>query len=558
MSGSFVLETLSAARDLGRLHEIASILVRHGLGDVIRRLGIAGVLERAGKALHIETHDLATKSPEEHAREALEELGPTWIKVGQILAGRSDLLPPEWIEELSRLHERATPVPFEEIREQLVEDLGAEPGDVFAEFDEAPLAAASIAQIHRAKLKDGTEVVLKIRRPGIDKSVAADMRLFARVAELAEHEFPGIRRYRPSSLVKQITRSLKLELNLRNEARNAERIAASLGPDRKIVIPRVHEEWTSARLCVMDFLAGPSLGQWIDDPNLADMDPKQAARIGADAVLEMVFVHGFFHADPHPGNVLVLNDERLGMLDFGMVGSLADWRRLEFLELLAAFAQHDDESVVDILLDWSENGRTDPRGLRSEISAFIDLYGRTPLNELDTAALLSDITTILRDNNLYLPDDIALLLKVFITLDSMGKELDPSFVTSSHVAPFARRALTEFRSPSALMRRGMSQMSRFLLHLPRTLRGAFAQVRRGKVGLEVDIAQLEGFGDQITRSANRVTIGLVTSALIVGTSISMTVASGPRLLGWPLFGFVGFISSVFAGTWLIASIIRSR
>ena len=384
------------------------------------------------------------------------------------------------------------------------------------------------------------------------------MRLFARVAELAEHEFPGLRRYRPTGLVKQITRSLRLELNLRNEARNAERIARALGTHRGVVIPRVHEQWTCERLCVMEYLDGPSIGQWMKGRGLSGMDPKLAARVGADAVLEMVFVHGFFHADPHPGNVLVLADEQLGLLDFGMVGSLTDGRRLELLELLAAFVQHDDESVVDILIGWSEHGRTDPRGLRADISAFIDQYGNSPLRELDTASLLAEITTILRENNLYLPDDIALLLKVFITLDGMGKELDPKFVTAHHIEPFVRRALAEFRSPRALLRRGMSQASRFMLQLPRTLRGALAQVRRGKLGLEVDVLQLESFGDQITRSANRVTIGLVTSALIVGTSISMTVSSGPHALGWPLLGLVGFASSVAAGTWLIFSIVRSR
>ena len=558
MSGSFVLETLSAARDLGRLHEIASILARHGLGDLVRRVGIASLLERAGKLLHLEHSDYGSKSPEVHVREALEELGPTWVKVGQILSGRSDLLPPEWIEELSRLHEHATPVPIEQIREQLLEDLGAPPEEVFAAFDPEPLAAASIAQVHRAKLHNGTEVVLKIRRPGIKKDVAADMRLLARVAEHAEQEFEGLRQYRPTALVKQISRSLKLELNLRNEARSAERIAELLGGDHRIVIPHVHAEWTHERLCVMDYLEGPSVGEWLKERSLSDMDPKLAARIGADAVLEMVFVHGFFHADPHPGNVLVLSGERLGLLDFGMIGSLSDGRRLEFLELLAAFVQHDEETVVDLLIDWSEHGRTDARTLRADISAFIDQYDKVPLRELDTAALLSDITAILRENSLYLPDDIALLLKVFVTLDGMGRDLDPSFVTANHVEPFARRALAEFHSPRVLLRRGMSQLTRLMTHLPRTLRGALAQARRGKVGLEIDVVQLDTFGDRITRSANRVTIGLVTSALIVGTSISMTVSSGPSALGWPLFGLLGFASSVAAGTWLIISILRSR
>jgi ubiquinone biosynthesis protein len=558
MSGSFLLETLSAARDLGRLHEIASILIRHGWGDAIRRLGIADALARAGRALHFKYNPSPTKTPQQHVREALEELGPTWVKIGQILAGRRDLLPPEWVNELAQLQECASPVPIAEIRAQLTEDLGRAPEDVFVDFDPQPLAAASIAQIHRAQLQNGDEVVLKVRRPGIKKNIAADMRLFARIAELAEHELPSIRRYRPRSLVRQISRSLKLELNLRNEARNAVRIANSLGPDSQIVVPKVYEQWTSERLCVMEYLEGPSLGSWLLDPSLTDMNPKLAARIGADAVLESVFMNGFFHADPHPGNILVLANHQLALLDFGMVGSLTDWRRIEFLELLAAFAQHDDDEVVDILLDWSEDGSTQPNGLRSDVSAFIDRYANLPLREIDMSDLLAEITQLLRDHNLFLPDDIALLLKVFITLDGMGRQLDPEFVTTAHVEPFVRQALLEHHSPRATLRRTSQLAGRMLTRMPRTLQRAMAQVRKGKLGVEVDVAELSRFGDQITRSANRVTIGLITAALIVGTSISMTTASGPQAAAIPVLGLLGFISSVAAGAWLLASIFRSR
>ncbi len=550
MSGSIVLETLAAARDLGRLHEIVSVLVRHGMSDLVRRTGLAGAFERAGRILHLEAaRGLGDISREEHVRQALEELGPTFVKAGQILSGRSDLLPPAWTRELSKLRESAAPVPIEAIRAQLVLDLGAEPEEVFRDFDPTPLAAASIAQVHRAKLADGTEVVLKVRRPGIREVVDADIRLMARLAELAERELPELARYRPKSLVRQASRSLLRELDLRNEARNAKRIASNAPGE--LVIPHVHDRWTCERLCVFDFLDGPSLGDWLRSEKSSPDLRAQLARQGADAVLEMVFVHGFFHADPHSGNVIVLPGGSIGLIDFGMTGSLTDERRIEFVSLLAAVSRRDTEGVVDVLIEWSRDGDADEARLQEECSLFVDQYRDAALGQLDTAAMLGDIARILRDNDLFLPDDVALLMKVFVTLEGMGKELDPDFVMSRHVEPFAREAIAEIRSPRALARRGRRLLTRMLTQLPRDVDRALKRLRSGHVGIDVDLPQLERFGDVITKSANRLTIGLVTAALIVGTAICTSGANDQLLMR------IGFASSLVVGAWLVLSILRS-
>ena len=551
MSGSIVLQTLGAARDLGRLHEIAAVLAKHGFADLVRRLGIASGVEQAGRLLHLEgMRGLADKGREESVREALEELGPTFVKVGQILAGRSDLLPPTWTRELARLHQSAAPVPIEEIRAQLVEDLSCPPEEVFEHFDPEPLAAASIAQVHRARLVSGEEVVLKVRRPGIRQKVEADVRLLGRLAELAERELPELARYRPRSLVRQATRSLLRELDLRYEARNARRLF-DLCRDGGIAIPRVHDRWTRERLLVLDFLEGPSMGEWLASGEGSGADRVRAAREGADAVLEMVFVHGFFHADPHLGNVLVLEDGRLALVDFGMVGVLSDERRLEFLELLAGVSEGEVDRVVDVLLDWSHDGRVDEDVLREECAAFIERYRDLALRDLDTGALLADVTTLLRANDLFLPEDVALLLKVFVTLEGLGLELDPGFVMSRHIEPFAVQALVELRSPSAVARRGARLLTRILTRVPRDGRRFLKRLRSGRAGVDIDVPQLDHFSAVVSRSANRVTIGLVTSALIVGTAICTSVAEEP-LPAW-----LGFASSVVVGAWLILSILRS-
>lgn len=254
-----LIETLGAARDLGRLHEIAAVFVRHGLGDLVRRLGLADALERAGQMLNRDhAANLARLEPPVQVRLALEELGPAFVKLGQVLAGRADLLGPAWIAELERLHSRVPAVPFEALRAQLREDLGGEPEDVFARFDPEPLAGASIAQVHRAALRDGTEVVVKVRRPNIENVVEADLRLLERVAAMAEEELPQLRPYRPRQLVREFARSLRRELDLAAECRSAERVAANLATLGFVDIPRVHWAHTGPRVNVQDRVQGIS------------------------------------------------------------------------------------------------------------------------------------------------------------------------------------------------------------------------------------------------------------------------------------------------------------
>ncbi|MFA7558103.1 MAG: AarF/UbiB family protein, partial [Hydrogenophaga sp.] len=334
-----LIETLGAARDMGRLNTILGVLIRHGFGDVVRRLGLADSLERAGHALRWDNAaELARLSPPVQWRLVLEELGPTFVKLGQILAGRADLFGPEYIVEFEKLHNHVPPVPFEQLRPQLREDLGDEPERVFAHFDAEPLAAASIAQVHRARLHDGTEVVVKVRRPGITEVIEADLRLLTRLAALAEAELPPLRPYRPQQLVREFSRSLRRELDLASECRNAERIGANMAVLPWIVVPRVYWDWTRERVNVQDHIEGIP-GDDLQRLDAEGLDRQELARRGARAVLKMIIEDGIFHADPHPGNVFYLADNRIAFIDFGMVGRLTERRREELLQLLMGLVQ---------------------------------------------------------------------------------------------------------------------------------------------------------------------------------------------------------------------------
>lgn len=543
-------DTLDRARDLRRLAEITAVFARHGLGDLVRRAGMSGTLARAGVGLRIgREREFEAKQPEERVREAFERLGPVFVKLGQALAGRSDLLPPAWTEEFARLQEHVAPIPFESLRSQLAEDLGADPHAVFRGLDAEPLAAGSIAQVHAAELEDGTRVVLKIRRPGIVDVVEADLRLLARVAELAE-ERGDLRAYRPRAVVRQFARVLRGELDLGREARNAERLRANLPPDSPLVIPRIHESFTRERLCVMDRFEGQSLAEWARTGMAGGEDPRGVAALGADAMLRMVFEDGVFHADPHGGNVILLEGGRLGLIDFGQVGFLSEARRLEFLDLLVAVGTRTPKTAAEVLLGWGESD-VDADEFEADCGEFIDRYRGRALEQMTAGEIVRDIHALVRDHGLQLPADVALMLKVLFTLEALGRSLDPAFVATEHILPFVRRAERARRSPVALARRTVAELGRLAYDLPRDLRDLRARVRRGRVGVDVEVPGLERFAERMDRSVNHLTIGMITAALIVGTSISLTIPGGPRLIGLPLFGIVGFTSSIAVGLWWI-------
>ena len=556
-----LIETLGAARDMGRLNAILGVLIRHGFGDTVRRLGLADSLEKAGHALKWDhAADLARLEPPVQVRLAMEELGPTFVKLGQILAGRADLFPPEFIAEFEKLHSQVPPVPLALLRPQLVEDLGDQPEMVFARFDPEPMAAASIAQVHRAQLKDGTEVIVKIRRPGIADTIAADLRLLARLAAVAEAEIPALRPYRPQLLVRELARSLKRELDLASECRNAERIAANMASLPWIVVPRVHWAHTRERVNVQDLIVGVP-GHHLEQLDNDGYDRNLLARRGAQAVLKMIVQDGVFHADPHPGNVFYLPDNRIAFIDFGMVGRLSARRREELLSLLLGLVERQPQAVADVLIEWTgdEHG-VNLSQLESEIEAFVDQYHGVPLAQLNLGQMLADVTALLREHHLALPSDLALLIKAFITLEGMGRGLDPAFHMANEALPQLRQVVRDRYRPKVLATRSWQALRRALAvaeQLPSDVARLLRNARRGRLQVGIEVAHLRRVGDQIDRAANRLAMALVISALIVGSSIVMTVEGGPTIWGLPAFGFLGFMGAVLGGAWLVRAIWRT-
>jgi ubiquinone biosynthesis protein len=556
-------ETLGIMRELPRLHEIAAVFIRHGLGDFVRRIGIAGVLERAGQILHFGTAaesvqlDQATR-----LRLALEELGPTFVKLGQVMATRVDLFPPRWIEELEKLHAEVPPVPFEVLLPELERVLGRSPFEVFRDIETRAHAAASIAQVHRAKLDDGTPVVLKVRRPGVREKIETDLRLLRRIAELIEAEIPEARRYRPAEIALQFARTLEREADFATETRNIERFAKNFAADPHLVIPRIFPQWTSDLLLVQEHVEGVPATD-LAAVVAAGLDRRLLAARGVEAFLKMILVDGFFHADPHPGNVFYLPGNRIVVIDFGMVGRLSPQRRRQVIDLLAGIARMAEEPMLEVLLDWAGEAYVDEAKLAADVNELVFDFEGVPLKDIRIGAAIRQFAAIVREHSIVLPSDLSLMFKTLITLEGLGRQYDPDFHIVQHLTPLVKRALAERSAPRELVRRGRGAVEEFLgvaASVPRDLARLLREARRGKARIDLDLKRLDSFGRQLDRTLDRVTMGIMTASLVIGSAIVLTVEGGPRLLGVPLLpaiGLAGYVLAFLNSLWILYGIWRS-
>ncbi len=552
---------MSFTQDIGRAYEIASILIQYGFGDAVRRLGLGKVLTEAGKLLNWQSLEKHTRlSTGERIRNVLEELGPTFVKLGQILSTRVDLFPPEMIKELERLQSRTAAVPFEEVREQLEEDLGGPVETLFKRFDKKEKGSASIAQVYHAELHDGTPVVVKVRRPKIKRQVEADLRLIGYMARLADKEMLDLKLYQPRAMADQFSRSLEREMDLAQECRHADRARNYLREDGLMVIPKVYWDYTSERVNVQERMEGFP-GFDVEGFLKTGGNPVKIASDGAQTVARMVVEEGFFHADPHPGNVFYLKEDRYGLVDWGMVGRLTRMRRDQLVNLLSGMVNREPEAVRDILLGWSlsDEEEMNEEHLMVGVEEFLDKYHSVPLDEMDMATTFYDLTQLLRENRIALPADLALVFKVFITLEGFGRRLNPSFDMATEAKPVLKRAIRNRYRPKELWQRGrrlLKETSDMVVGLPREIRQVSRTIRKGKVRIQLDISQLDDFGQRVDDAASRVSLSFITAAFILSTSIVMSLGGGPAVYGVPLFDLLSY-GAMIGGLFVLISILRS-
>lgn len=457
-----IKSVLAGVRDRARLAELLSVATQFGLDGLMARLGLR---DGTGEG---EPADLPTRT-----RQALERLGPTYVKLGQILATRRDLLPDRWIAAFEALQSAAPTLPFDALRAQVEASLGEPVETAFARFDTTPLAAASLAQVHRAWLADGREVVVKIRRPGIRQTIEADLRLIRQLVAVVESASTDARRFNPVALVDQLARDLLDELDFTQEGRNADLLRADFEQDERVVIPRIHWEWTAEDVLVMDYVAGvpPRDPQTLRD---AGIDPARIAELGASLVLEMVLVNGRFHGDPHPGNLLCLPGDRLALLDLGSLGTISPRRQHEFLTFVVGLRSGDPQAVTDMLASWSQSAPVPRERILPAAERLVARHGAGPLV---LNAMVGDFFPLLRREGLVLPPDLLLIFKAMVTMDGVLSHIQPGFDLSDALQA-ARGKLVE-AGLSRLTRPELSQavlmeLSRIAADTPHFLRSASA------------------------------------------------------------------------------------
>jgi len=547
-------------RSIKRYRQVVRVLFKYGFDNLLAYLSLTEVVTRWRRMLRRETSMLAELNQAERMRLALEELGPTFIKLGQFLSTRADILPPNYIKEFSKLQDSVPPFSFEEVTEEVRRELGRDIGELFSSFDPTPIAAASIAQVHRARLLSGEDVVVKVRRPGIQDQVETDIEALMLLAIVAERHIANSEIYDPTGQVRELARTIRREMDLSLEGRTIERFAANFAGDRTLYFPRVHWSVTSKGMLTMEYIDGIKVSD-LDALNRAGMDLRLIAKRGADAFVRMVLEHGYFHGDPHPGNVLILPDNVICMLDFGMTGRIDPFLKGYLTDILLAILRRDVEEVISLLIYSGDiTDSINIRSLRRDLSEFIDKYYELPLQELEVGQLLFDFTEIITNYRIKFHPDLLLLAKAFVTIEGMGRMLDPQFDMTLHLRPLMEREIRERLSPKSALKFLQGNLGSYvnlLRTLPKELKEILNRINRDKFKIDLEHRGLDRFIRELDKSINRLSSSMIIAALIVGSSIVMQVGKGPLLMGFPIFAFMGYTIAALIGLVWVIAIIRS-
>ncbi len=537
-------------RDTRRVAEIVGVLAKYGLADWLKSIPLAAVRERLRSVEGQPINELATN---ERFRLALTELGTTFIKLGQMLSTRPDVIGIDLAEELSRLQSDTQPDEAAIIRAILTEELGRPPEEVFGFFADEAFASASIAQVHLARLPTGENVVVKIQKANIQTQVESDLSILAGLAELAEKHVEQLKPYEPVALVRQFRRTILRELDFHTERRNLEEFARNFSDDPGIRFPRPWPEFSSRRVLTMERFEGV-LGSETDGLKATGVDLGEFARRGANMYLEMIFRDSFYHADPHPGNLMLLPGGVIGVLDCGMAGRLDESLRDEIEALLLAVAQRDAEALTDaVFLIGAVPANVAREQLRADLADFVAEYTGQSINELDLAGALRSLADIIRRHRISLPPGVSLLLRTLVVLEGTAQLLNPDFSLAEVIQPFYTRAVGRRLSPQRLwlrLQRSYRDWDRLLQSLPRDLTETLQRLRSGRLTVHLDHRHLDPV-------VNRLVLGILSASLFLGSSFLWSMKAPPLLFGVSVFGAAGYLMSVYLGWKLLRAVKHS-
>lgn len=547
-------------RSIRRYLNIVRVLSRYGFDQVLELMGLADVVARSRRLFRHSMPDIARLTAAERMRLALEELGPTFVKLGQILSTRSDVIPNAFVREFEKLQDNVPSFSFEEVLSQITDGLGGPVEQFFTEIDPVSLAAASIAQVHRARLITGEDVVIKVRRPGIVDVVESDISALLALAGLAERHVPGSELYDPVGIVREFARTIRREMDFTREGHTIEKFRDNFIKTPWMYFPKVYWEQSSRAILTMEYIAGVKVS---DHGKLFEqgLDPELIARRGADSFLEMVLNHGFFHGDVHPGNVLILPDNVICLLDYGIVGRLDDDLKKFLTDILAAIVNRDMDEIVSLLLFAGDISDTmDIRALKRDLFNFIDSYYEIPLKEIQVGRMLMEFIEIITLYNIRISSDLMMLVKSLVLVEGMGRMLDPAFDMVEHLRPFIVKAIRQKYSPLRISRDVNQILSSYLnlaRNIPRDLKEIINRINRNKFKIDLEHRGLDKFTADFDRSINRLSTSMILAAMIIGSSIIMQTDKGPKAMGFPVLALMGYTVAGVVGLWLVYAIIRS-
>ncbi|WMW21382.1 AarF/ABC1/UbiB kinase family protein [Methanolobus mangrovi] len=543
-----------------RYGKIVDALVKYEFGHLVDRMGIGNIRPLRSRIIKQEKVLKDTYSGPTKVRLMLEELGPTYIKLGQILSMRQDLIPPEYANEFTKLQDEIQPFGIEEVEKLIKEELGSGVDDLFDLFEETPIAAASIGQVHRAKLKSGEEVVVKVQRPGIKKIIEADLDIIYSIASFTEEHLPEAKLYRPMEIVEEFERSIRAELDYTQEGRNAEHFAHNFREHPRIYIPKVYWDYSSMKVLTLEYIDGVKSSSF-EELDRMKVDRKEIAVDVLKSFMKQMYDDGFFHADLHPGNVFIMKDGRIALLDFGMAGFLsADMRNL-LIDELVAITRGDTVLYIELLRDLGSIGdEVDIASLKIDIDHLLyKYYGRTA-NQLNTALILEEMIGLLRKYQIRVPANVALLSKGVMTIEGFSSIMDPQINLAVVAEPFAKKAIKDrirLTNIASTAYRDFSNWSRVLHRAPMKISHILDIAERGYLKLQFEPQGFDRVVAEIDAASNRLAFSLIISAIIVGSTLIIQTGMEPHIWGVPLLGVIGFLMAGFLGMWLVVYILRT-
>jgi ubiquinone biosynthesis protein len=547
-------------RHLNRYRQILGVLIKYGFGDLVDLLRIEQYIEIGLQMISRKKRERVERLTRAvRIRMAFEELGPTFIKLAQVLSARPDLIPADFVSEMARLQDKVPPAQFKGLDRILRSELDPPLEAVFERIEETALASASIAQVHRARLKDGEDVAVKIQRPGIRKIIEVDLEIMLHIATLMERHVEEFSFHSPVKIVEEFARTIEKELDFVLEADNMERFSAQFLDDPHIYVPKVFREASGSRVLTMEYVRGIKVSE-VEKLEEAGLDSKVIVDRGADFLLRQIFENGFFHADPHPGNIFVLPDNVICMVDYGMVGSIVLQMRERFVDLISAVAKRDSSRAVQVLLrltEWDEE--PDMRRFEREVDDFIGRHLYRPLKNIEIGSLLQQLMETAARHRLRIPSDTFMMMKALATIEGVARMLDPDFEIFEKAAPFVEKVKLGRFSPRRISEDAYRMGADFLLffqQLPKDALEIFRQVRQRKLTVNLAHQGMERMLATHDQISNRLSFSIIIAGLIIGSALIVISETPPLFYGISLIGIIGFLAAAVMGIWLLVAILR--